>query len=105
MIRSVAVIGSRSARSISPVPKLLACSIWVQSKTSREKSAPTRDGYEEGVVKRMDYVCTRKVTHNLHGERLVPLRTKRLLLRLRFEDFLVVEGEYDVRIRFACPRS
>ena len=32
----------------------------------------------------MDYVCTRKATHNLHGERLVPLRTKRLLLRLRF---------------------
>ena len=37
--------GSRLVISTVPTPRDFACSIWFQSNSSTEKSAPTREGY------------------------------------------------------------
>lgn len=42
--RSTAVNGSTFERSIRAEPRLFACSIWFQSKTSSWKSAAAREG-------------------------------------------------------------
>ena len=71
-------------RLIFPIPRLLAASIWFQSKISTTKFAPYREGYYR--FSGRFFKDTKPKTYHRHIEMFIPIWSSSFFLNLRFED-------------------